>query len=316
MITAEEVREYCKHNTVAEAVANFGLGVWTVREIKKGGDCRHALQRLILPDRLSAEQEEFMAGNLLGDGSLDYQKGHNSFFIIKQKLDKKEYINGLAAIYAPFTKKVNDSKSRKPVRKNGKISHKIQDWNGEYCYSSSLRTVGHPIFTKLRDKWYTDDGKKVPDDLRLTWRAAATWACDDGCCHNIKYNRFTLSTQSFAIEDVEFLIERMQKDLGVHGKLNLHTGNKPIINLNGEESLRFIEGIKPFVPWNCFAYKLKNKPYKRMHIYRGVDFSKGKNRWRARGVIMGRQTLNKSFLTKEEAIMARENWEKNNVKHS
>lgn len=265
-----EIKEYRKTHSAFETKNKFGFSIsalnnWGII----GPKCQ---ERYDLPTHLTTEQEETIIGNLLGDGSLSKLKierpNGNSNFIIGQKGDRAEYIYDLYNIYSPFSCNTYKKQSRKPSTVNGKINHKIENWNGEYIDAISMYTFSHPIFTELRKKWYKDpygikSQKIIPRDIKLTWRIAAFWACDDGSNSNTvgksrtsrnPQRKFTLYTDCFLPEDVEFLIERLKEDLGVIGRLNWHN-EKPIIIIYGEEQVKFVNGIRPYIPWNCFAKK-------------------------------------------------------------
>lgn len=104
-------------------------------------------------------------------------------------------------------------KSKKPVQIGGKVVHNLSN---DYCYWCKLRTICHPAFTVLREKWYIiEKGKSkkiIPCDLKLTWRTAAFWACDDGCNHDGR--TFRLYTDCFSTPEVKFLLDMIKKDLG------------------------------------------------------------------------------------------------------
>lgn len=82
----------------------------------------------LFPQKLTLLQEDFLVGNLLGDGSLFYLKkgvNKNSKFSIQQKLAFSEYVKFLQKIYYPFATLYSEGKRKKPSRINGKISHEI-----------------------------------------------------------------------------------------------------------------------------------------------------------------------------------------------
>lgn len=216
---------------------------------------------------LTEEQREIITGNLLGDGSISFIKTNNSNcqFYISQSLEKSEYIDFLHKIYSPFSLKCNNAKTKKPSKVDGKICHENKYWNGDYCYRYGLRTVHHPIFKNLRFEWYKFPyGKRspkiIPQNLKLTWKIAAFWACDDGS-NAIKYSRcFALHTECFTENEVEFLIDRLRKDLDVCGKLINRSGSgQPIICFYGDEHDKFVLGIRPFIECKCFANKYTRK---------------------------------------------------------
>lgn len=255
-----EIKEYRKDHTPLETANEFGVSPSTL--VGWGVVGPEAEKRLLCPNVLTLEQEEAITGNLLGDGSIVYIKNDNQnvAFRIGQRIDRAEYLQGLYEIYNPFSCNICESESRKPSKINGKINHDLEHWNGEYCYSTVMYTVTHPIFTNLRHKWYKDPYTKkslkiVPSDIHLTWRTVANWMCDDGSNYPQKGKKsLSLYTDCFIDEDVEFLIEKLQIDLQVASRIGSRGGCK-YIKIYGDDWFYFIENIKPFIPWQCFKYK-------------------------------------------------------------
>lgn len=280
-----KMKEYRKTHTPAETARKFGVSCSTLSYWGVIGPEKE--KRLSCPHYLTTEQEETIAGNLLGDGCIPYIDasrgcgGLNNHFSIGQNEERAEYINGLFKIYEPFSCGTHERQNRKPSTVNGKINHDIENWNGEYSGSIMMYTINHPVFTALRKKWYKEpylkrSPKIVPSDLRLTWRTAAIWMCDDGTNYVEKRNRgLKLYTDCFTVAEVEFLIDRIKKDLDVSARINFRSG-KPNIKINGDEWFKFIEGIKPFIPWRCFQYKCVN----RQVFKRGMK--KGSEHWLAK----------------------------------
>jgi hypothetical protein len=263
-----EIKEYRKLHTPVETAERYEMSPSAL--VNWGVVGPEAEKRASCPDQLTPEQEEVMVGNLLGDGCVSYidknrgRGGSNNHFSIGQKAERAEYINGLFKIYSPFSCGTHERQNRKPSRVDGKINHDIENWNGEYTSSIMMYTVAHPVFTALRQKWYKEPDVKrspkiIPADLRLTWRTAAIWMCDDGTNYVKKRHRaLALYTDCFSYGEVEFLVDRIKKDLGVSARINLRDG-KPTIKIYGDEWFKFIEGIKPFIPWECLQYKCINR---------------------------------------------------------
>jgi ribosome-binding protein aMBF1 (putative translation factor) len=89
---------------------------------------------------------------------------------------------------------------------------------------------------------------------------------DDGSNNQTDAN-IELNTQSFTVDEVEFLIERIKKDLGIdsHKKTGGKEGQYKIY-IGRDSYFRFIEIIKPHVEWDCFKYKIDTSGYtKRTH---------------------------------------------------
>jgi len=78
-----------------------------------------------------------------------------------------------------------------------------------------------PFFTQQYSLWY-QDGKKVLKKVVLTPLLIAFWHFGDGCNDGMgsKYNhsrRITLSTESFTVDEVKWLIEQLKK-LGIEAR--------------------------------------------------------------------------------------------------
>lgn len=236
--------DFRRTHTIKETESHFGLSQYMMEKLLNlfGIRKHHAEQRMNCPNLLTQKQHEIITGNLLGDGSLSKltSKSKNSLFEIKQKLDKSEYLKLLFEHYAPFSKNYSEGAS---FRKN-KTSH--------WC---KIRTISHPVFTQYRDKWYKDNIKIIPDNLKLTWQTAAFGACDDGS--NWGGRIFRLHTNGFTFKDTEKILEKVQSDLFVLGSIN-KINNKPVIVFCGDNAFNFMEGIKQFVP-DCYKYKTLNR---------------------------------------------------------
>lgn len=265
-ILIPEIEKYRENHTTKEAAKYFGISDTLLRGILSEFGLVSDTEKRILsyPPNFTQEQEETIIGNLLGDGSINWESSssYNRHFTIGQKQDREEYILGLYDIYSPFSSSISKGRARKPSRVNGKINHDIENWNGEYSYYIAMQTVSLPLFTDLRYKWYKHPEEKkspkiIPPDLRLTWRTAAIWVCDDGYNKIDHHRAMSIYTDSFSIPDVEFLVDRLKEDLGIISHIVLRE-KKPIINLYGDEWFNFIEGIKEFIPWNCFQYKCEH----------------------------------------------------------
>lgn len=268
----DKIREYVKTHSIKETIKKFNITKHAL--IKNNIYSKHTIKRLSCPYELTQEQQEIINGNLLGDGSLGHMKGinYNSKFQIGQKSYNIKYIEYLHDVYKPFSCKIIHSKQRKISHVNGKINHDIENWNGEYTYHSKFSTISHHIFTELRKKWYQNPYasslKIVPRDLKLTWLTAAIWMCDDGSnCVTVRPSQkstipnreMVLYTNGFLEEDVIFLTEILYRDLGIKSNIKRQgkDKNQLVIAIYGDEQEKFINGIKQYIPFDCFQHKTR-----------------------------------------------------------
>ena len=146
----------------------------------------------------------------------------------------------------------------------------------------------------------------MPPDLKITWRVAAVWSCDDGY-NNSKSRRFVLYTDCFSADDVAFLIFRLREDLDITAHLHFRKG-KPLISMYGENRVRFINGITPFVSWRCFRHKLYCPPKISRNKSGRVGVFASDDAWFAKVKINGKW-IGKWHRTFDEAVRTREEWE-------
>jgi hypothetical protein len=131
---------------------------------------RRARQRPL--DRL---QHEFVAGSLLGDGTL-LRTTAGWCFRVHHGLSQQWYVEYKYKFLEPYV--------QSPPRRSG---------NGYY-----FRTVTHPEFSTYREHFYRSNQKIVPIEFqreRMTGLGLAIWLMDDGSADG---RAVRLNTQSFS----------------------------------------------------------------------------------------------------------------------
>lgn len=165
---------------------------------------------LIKPKRLkNSEKQAFtvtddlkqiLVGLLLGDLHARNRHG-NTRFVFKQGLIHEDYIHHLYAIFnsfCPSEPKINKSL---PDIRTGKIYDSIY-----------FSTYTLPCFNELYNLFYSSGIKVIQSNIcdYITPLSLAYWISDDGSINKI--GRYvTISTESFKLEEVEFLIEVLNK---------------------------------------------------------------------------------------------------------
>ena len=262
LLDKEKLESYLQDYNRQQAADHFGVHIATVKRAikrfgikykkKSGGHPKYRGNPLDKDLELTDFQNDLMVGSLLGDGFLL----DCDIFRIKQKLDRREYVDYLHDQFAPFATDVREEKSRKPTRMpDGTVSHKIEDWKGEYTYSSSFSTRKHRIFKELHQKWYPKGEKIVPKDVHLNETVLTHWYLQDGY-HNKNKNYYRFSTQSFSDTEVNKLSEMLNNFLDVNSDVQLHGGG-PVIYVtktNGEEKLQRF--FRQNIVFDCFKYKI------------------------------------------------------------
>ena len=123
-----------------------------------------------------------------------------------------------------------------------------------------LATKFYVEFGKLRDKWYPEGKKIVPDDIELTPECVANWYLGDG---SITQNKTTkcfqlrLSTNGFSSDEVIFLSDLLNDTLDIHSRFYVHSAeNKGLVIhiLRRRDVEIFLNYIRDF--WiSCYAHK-------------------------------------------------------------
>jgi hypothetical protein len=202
-------------------------------------------------------QIEIINGSLLGDAHLEcpQKKTHNSRFRKGQKHYNREYQDALFNELSPHSLSIKTYTKQRHI----KDYHFIEIEDVVYTHT-------HPMFTKLRDKWYTNDLKVVPQDLKITALTLSYWFCDDGY---IGDNTATLCTHGFTQDEVEFLSHLLKRDLLLtnHPRKDKKSEgglSQYVLYIGSKHHEQFIETVKPNIPWGCMKHKLliKEKKWK------------------------------------------------------
>lgn len=251
----EILLHHCLTKTDKEIASMFKVSDKSVTKWKKEyGISKHAIKAKAVPADLTEEQHDVVVGKLLGDGNIERvrteNRSKNTCLRIEQCLLHKEYVQWLHQCFSPFSLAIKERTRPNPF--------KSQPHHLDNIKSCLFRTMAHPIFTALRDKWYPDDIKFVPVDLQLNWRSIAIWYCDDGS--NLLGQRCVrrhgvLCTNSFTENEVEFLIAQLN-DKGTKCSIYFDDG-KPMIHLHKDTFMFFLSQIEQYVIWPCMQYKLK-----------------------------------------------------------
>lgn len=177
----------------------------------------------------------FIFGSLLGDGHAENRpSGIGTRITFYQEDSHTEYL-----LYIhKFLSDLGYCSKTKPViktrlGKKGKIRKVIR-----------CRTWTYSSFNWIRDVWYKDNIKIIPDNLEeyLTPLALAIWIMDDGCKHG---KSLKLSTNSFTYKDCVKLTQVLYNKYGIQCSINsAGSPNQYIIYIWKEsmEDLRKIVG--------------------------------------------------------------------------
>jgi hypothetical protein len=180
-------------------------------------------------------QSNLLDGLMLGDA---YIPPNQALLYFGQQRRNREYVEYIATALGMLIERVRD-RARKPDRRTGKVYE---------C--SELRSLSHPVYARLRQRWYKDGRKVVPGDFRISPECVLHWfLCDGSCSVNRGGAQLVLCTDAFATQEVEFLRQQLGS-VGIEAAL--------ITNRRIRVSQRSIERFYRFIgecPVLCMAYK-------------------------------------------------------------
>lgn len=121
---------------------------------RDSGKAQHVAKRHSVD--LTDYQKRYIEGLILGDGYVNGFKYAGSFYLGDSS---KEYVKYLSEIFNDFGIK-ND------------VSERANDF---YLY-----TKRYPIFKQFREQWYSEEGKRIPEDYKITPVSLLNWYIGDG----------------------------------------------------------------------------------------------------------------------------------------
>lgn len=148
--------------------------------------------------KLSDEAMSFLAGSLLGDGSLIWNKSISAFYSHTSK--HKDYLKWLRAQFKGYgLEPIGTIRKQPRYYKGSKVS-----------YTYSFATRSYPELGVLRRKWYPNEKKQPPQDLILNGLSLRQWFIGDGNYRERhRNNRFErevrISNFAFSQDSREFL---------------------------------------------------------------------------------------------------------------
>lgn len=200
---------------------------------------------------------EVINGELLGDGSICAQKRSGRFIFNNSN---KDYVNYLFNEFKKEnTKLVTEVKTSTYFHKN---------WKKEYTIHS-FTTCNTIQFKALKEKWYPENKKIIPNNLKITPKLLLHWYMGDGTIGKAK-GRIELCTDCFKLEDVENISNKINKKLNICSVVRVYK-ERPRIIISREDAFKFLEFISP-PPFESIAYKWKSKPI--VYINELIDIDK------------------------------------------
>lgn len=203
------------------------------------------LKKKISNDIISSEQNEILEGLMLGDGCIQYSSKESRnprLVIIRSVLDEDYMIWQYHKLQTLFASGIKYN-SRFDKRTE-KIYHSVQ-----------LQSKAIPKLKIIRNRWYPNNKKSIPLDLKLTPLICLVWFCDDGSIihRSKKATELKLSTHGFSIEENLFLINLLNNELKEKFRICKDESNF-YISGSTKAALAFIKYIDNIFP-ECMSRK-------------------------------------------------------------
>lgn len=193
--------------------------------------------------RLSNEALFFLAGELLGDGSLIKNKSISAYYSHASK--HRAYVEWLRDIYESF--------GIESVGSITKHQH-LYEPTGTTSYTYRLITKSYPELMGLRRKWYPNEKKQPPRDLVLNGVMLRQWFIGDGNYREGYRDGYfvrevRISNFAFSRESQEFLLKLLH---GLHLGATLASDG---FRMRSQYTDRFFDIIGPCPVPDIYGYK-------------------------------------------------------------
>ena len=205
------------------------------------------MARIFIDDSID---NSLIDGLILSDAYIAPIRGKalNCNFRLNQKIGHQDWLENIKNRFDSLNIRSTIYKS---IRNNSTFGFHFYD-----C----LYAQNHKLFTIMRERWYLDGEKIVPDDLKLTPLVLADWICGDGSTGWTKLNlasNILFHTESFSHIDILKLI-KLLKELDFSPWIRCrNTCKGEIIGLSrSHEVKKLLQGIDKFIP-PYFKYKIK-----------------------------------------------------------
>ena len=185
---------------------------------------------------------ETMEGLIISDGSISSTKEqmYHRFSISSSQKEFMIYCRNKLLCLNPSEVKGREA--------SGYSRNKGYEKN-TYGFSTSF----HPDITRQRIRWYINGKKIIPKDIKITPLMLKMWYYGDGSIVNDKISNtciLRLSTDGFASEDVNFLIQQLELQTGIR---SVNTEGR--IRLKTESIPKFFLYIDRKSDLLCYSYK-------------------------------------------------------------
>lgn len=193
-------------------------------------------------------EKEILDGCLLGDGMIELNSVNKKSCNLTYVSSIKEHVSYITTFFDRFHTKgflINGLKQYKTFDNRTK-----KEYTG-YRY----RTSCNKSFEEVRKRWYNDNKKCIPSDIKLSPKTCLMWYIGDGCLRKGNSKAIQLSTDSFEKKDINDLL------LPQLSKFEAYVCSNNRIYIPRRKTKEFLKFIGE-CPVDCYKYKWDIVEYK------------------------------------------------------
>lgn len=198
----------------------------------------------------SDKEKEVLTGCLLGDGHLSKPTGNTSQFTYCSS--EKEH----TLFVYKFLKKLMVNECIRGPKKYSSLDKRTKKIYTRY----TIRTKSNISFFKLRQLWYPNGVKIIPQNIKITSITMLFWYLGDGGLQTGERSQYIkIGTDAFSIENINEIIPQLKKFSPIIYKIGEKKHPRLYIKRNKIED--FFNFIGP-CPIKCYNHRWKFKEYK------------------------------------------------------
>lgn len=216
--------------------------------VPPGGIIPWEVLRLIIIIMIERERN-IVIGCVLGDGFLQSTGRHNARLRLEHSIKQKEYLEWKWRELARYMQ----DRPKRLVRWN-------PVWKKRYEY---LRCQSHssPQFGKLRELFYRDQTRQVPDEIAKLLRSPlslAVWFMDDGYYYTRDRVAY-IYLPKLSADDIRRLCQALNDDFDLHPKVERKKTGALNLKFSAAETKKLIKIIAPHII-KSMRYKIGEEP--------------------------------------------------------
>lgn len=186
---------------------------------------------------ISRMQREIIIGIVLGDGYLQMTGRKNARLRIEQSARQKDYI------YWKYEQLKNIMQAKpKSIKRFNPV------WGRSYSYYR-CQTHSMPVLGQLRNKFYKNGRKNLPDDIQDLLKSELTlavWYMDDGYLYNRDKMAY-IYLPRYSIKDQRLIVSIFKQNFGLSPRIIVKKDGNLVARFKVDDTKRLCELVNPHI---------------------------------------------------------------------